>query len=147
MDIEIVAATLTYRKVMDGRYSPEEKVLFRYSNALPFAVHLFFPKTSWKFSRELLVGAIMFEPTDEDVYADEDASAGDGVGDGDVHVRLVADGVEITLQSPTGHSVLLFDLDEVSDALDATRRLVPYGEESAVFDVDSWLAESFPEAG
>ena len=129
MDIQVVARNLTYRTIVNGACGEPEIAVFRYSNAFPFAVHLFFPNTNWSILRSLLVeGSIT------------------SAGEGDVQVRHTRDGVELELRSNTGHSVLLFDLDELLDALAETRALVEYDEESAAFDVDGWIAATLRRA-
>jgi hypothetical protein len=134
MDIRVTQRKLTYRKVRAGIYSDPDDAVFRYTTEQPHAVYLFFREAWWTFARELLVEGCV------DV---------DGDGEGGVVVRQPEDDedmVEVVFRSPAGYCAVRFDRDELLDALDDTFELVPYGEESAAFDVDSWIAHELGRA-
>ncbi|WP_280686413.1 SsgA family sporulation/cell division regulator [Kitasatospora sp. MAA19] len=107
----------------------------RFDTALPYAACLAFPLSSsgcscddfrlcWYFSRDLL---------DEGRHAQ--------VGRGDVRVGPGAEGeVFITLQSPSGETVLSAPEDVVTAFLADSFALVPAGAESDHLDLDSELA-------
>jgi hypothetical protein len=132
-----VQRKLPYRRVNNSE-SRTEVAEFRYSKQLPFEVHLTFPGamvgtvTTWVMSRELLIEGTLQRTADPDA--------------GDVLVRAVDDpqAVEITLRPPGLMTVLLFEWEPFTQALAESCRLVGYGEEAAVFDVDMWLAGEFP---
>jgi hypothetical protein len=116
--------------------SPEVPVEaeLRFDTSNPYAACLAFPLTPcgcsgrlqvcWYFSRELL---------DEGLHAP--------AGRGDVKVRPGDAGdVVITLQSPTGSTVLSAPEDVVTAFLADSFALVPAGSESDHLDLDSTLA-------
>jgi hypothetical protein len=92
----------------------------RYTDLDPFAVTLEFTgQPTWTFSRDLLVQGMVLP-----------------AGEMDVLVRPVKEGVEITLRSPSGEAVLVFDHNALFDAIQDTLRLVPLGKEPFDFDAE-----------
>jgi hypothetical protein len=56
------------------------------------------------------------------------------------------DGLLVTLDSPSGHAVLLLDARHAERVLCGSYELVPDGSEHRLFDWDSELAEVLEEA-
>lgn len=62
-----------------------------------------------------------------------------GIGDVRVDVDESLNTMVIELNTPTGHCLLSFDAPDVSDLLDATGKVVPFGKERGLLDVDGFL--------
>jgi hypothetical protein len=94
---------------------------FRYNPADPFAVTLEFAgQPSWRFARDLLISGMVLP-----------------AGEGDVLVRPVKEGVEITLRSPSGELEIVFDHNALFDLLHKTLAIVPPGSEVVDFDAEA----------
>ncbi len=98
----------------------------RYSCADPYAVAVVFHSEGaypieWIFARDLLAAGL--------------ATA---AGDGDVRVWPAESGdlVFLELRSPSGQAVFAAQIEPLEDFLVWTERLVPFGAETAVLDLD-----------
>ena len=82
----------------------------------------------WVFSRDLLVEGLSGEA---------------GMGDVRLHAdtRRGLDMLVVEIESPEGYARLELDHEGVSAFLEATAKLVPLGEESDHFDVDTLIDE------
>jgi hypothetical protein len=82
----------------------------------------------WVFSRDLLVDGLAGEA---------------GMGDVRLHseTRRGLDLLVVEIESPEGYARLELDHEDVSAFLEATAELVPLGEESDHFDVDTLIDE------
>lgn len=91
-----------------------------YTQTDPYAVTFRFTNgMEWLCGRDLLLAGMLLPE-----------------GDGDVRVRPVPAGVELTLSSPSGLVVLVFDYEPLLDVLQETLRLVPEGSETVDFDAE-----------
>lgn len=131
----MIQRRLRFSKVSGEWSGVAATCMFGYDSADPFAVSFRFTDITWVFSRDLFAVGITegFRKDDEDRTEAEKAAH-------DVWLEPVSDGVEITLDSPSGTAVLLFDHDELFDALDATRSAVPEGSEHKFYDLDREIA-------
>jgi hypothetical protein len=92
----------------------------RYTSTDPYAVTIeFHNNPAWTFARDLLITGMVLP-----------------AGEGDVLIRPVKEGVQITLRSPCGEAVIVFDHNELFDLLQKTLKIVPPGAESFDFDVE-----------
>lgn len=102
-------------------------VELRYDTRDPYAVLAAFRTgrvgwVEWVFARDLLADGLLA-----------------GAGEGDVHIRPDSndpDGVEIELNSPSGHAVFWASAHEIADFLDHTYEVVGPGRESDWLDLD-----------
>lgn len=108
---------------------------FRYDSERPFAVetafHLSDVDVVWTYARGLLLDGLQAHS-----------------GQGDVRVWPLlphpSSGIEpmvrMELSSPTGHALLETESTDLRRFLDRSLAVCPEGEESALLDIDSWLA-------
>ena len=103
-------------------------VQLHYTPADPYAIELAFTDTggglvAWSLARDLLADGLTVP-----------------AGLGDVHLTPGPKRVRMQLATPTGRAALFFGSDELAEAIAATERLVPRGDESARIDWDGELA-------
>jgi hypothetical protein len=138
-DILHKSRRVPFQVVLDNgdRDPTRHMALFRYCTALPWGVVLVFsdPNTTVEFSMDR---AVLADGCETDA------------GDGDVYVRAVADGVEITLNAtagPADEETFLFDRDELLEFLDTTWKLVEVGTEGEFFEVPDDVIGAIQLAG
>lgn len=82
----------------------------------------------WMFARDLLVDGML---------------GAAGIGDVRLHPETERglDLLVVEIESPEGYAKLELDHESVSEFLEATGELVPFGEESENFDIDALIDE------
>lgn len=112
---------------LQGRHGARVfRTLWIYDTRDPWAVHLMVQDlhgpVRWCFARDLLRDGLL-----------------DGDGEGDVVIKPVKEGVDITLRSDKGQITILFSSDELIEFLEESERLVPWGKETEWTDIDAEL--------
>jgi hypothetical protein len=110
-------------------------VTLSWTTAEPYAVAMCFQvgrteaaDVTWLVSRELLAEGL----------ADR---AGAGIGDIRIERGLTGPSdVQVTLTTPTGHTAMWFDAEELAEFLEATTALTPFGDEHRRMDWDDAIA-------
>lgn len=103
-------------------------VRWHYTPADPYAVELAFTDANgglvvWSLARDLLTDGLVGP-----------------VGLGDVRLLPGPKRIRMELSSPTGRAALFFVCDDLAEAIAATERLVPVGDEPARIDWDGELS-------
>lgn len=97
--------------------------------AVTFEFHNGRALVPWRFDRDLIVFALIGPVTHRELMGP--------VGEGDVRIELWDNALIVTLDSPAGHAVFLFNPDPVADFLWDTNRVVRVGSEPS----PDWDAE------